>query len=490
MSNESIPSRQRKKEDGRFLPALCSFLGTLILLAVIAASIPLTIPRFLGYEIYSVVSGSMEPEIPVGSVLYVSPAEPETVEEGQVIAFRSGDSVVTHRVVRNQFAEGEFVTKGDANNTEDINSVPYRDLIGIVRYHFPMAGRLLMIYSSQAGKLYVLCLAACGVMFNILAGRLRERSRGRDRKEPEASEAKHLTETALEPSRQERRNAREQARKERRRRRVRRILMVILLLIFLTSTGVVVVVKRQYRLEDEFYRDSASRFTAAATPIPLANGEGPAIPGNEGEGLKLPSENTEADGETAPFRVDFQALQALNSDVIGWIYCPGTPIDYPILQGEDNDAYLHHSYDKQYRAAGSIFEECANRRGFVDSNVILYGHHMSNGSMFACLEKWTDQSFYEEHPVLWILTPEQDYKVVLFSAYTTSAYSDSYTVYTGPGQAFDEYLQKAQGSSAVRTEVDLDPDAHYVMLSTCSYLFDDARSIVHGMMVPVERRAS
>ena len=79
---------------------------------------------------------------------------------------------------------------------------------------------------------------------------------------------------------------------------------------------------------------------------------------------------------------------------------------------------------------------------------------------------------------------------MLFSAYTTSAYSDSYTVYTGPGQAFDEYLQKAQGRSAVRTEVGLDPDAHYVMLSTCSYLFDDARSIVHGMMVPVERRAS
>lgn len=96
---------------GKWFPALCSVLGTLILLGIIAAFLPLTVPRFLGYEIYEVVSGSMEPEIPVGSVLYVAPSAPEEIEAGDVIAYRKGDSVVTHRVEENRYVEGEFVTK-------------------------------------------------------------------------------------------------------------------------------------------------------------------------------------------------------------------------------------------------------------------------------------------------------------------------------------------------------------------------------------------
>ena len=169
-------SRKAKRKGGKFFPALCNVIGTLLLLAVIAVSLPLALPRFLGYEAYTVVSGSMEPEIPVGSVIYVQPvAEPREVQEGEVIAFYSNGVVVSHRVVQNQYFYEEFVTKGDANTQEDINSVSYRDLIGRVSYHVPYVGRLMTIYTSSVGKLYLLCLAACGVMFNILAGRMRVR---------------------------------------------------------------------------------------------------------------------------------------------------------------------------------------------------------------------------------------------------------------------------------------------------------------------------
>lgn len=159
----------------RMLPGLCNLLGTLILLAVIAVCLPLALPRFMGYEAYEVVSGSMEPEIPVGSVVYVKYTEPEDIEEEDVIAFESNSSVIVHRVKQNKVVSGEFVTKGDANEAEDFRTVSYSDLIGRVEYHFPIVGRLMSVYATRAGKIYLLMAAGCGVMLNMLAGSLRRR---------------------------------------------------------------------------------------------------------------------------------------------------------------------------------------------------------------------------------------------------------------------------------------------------------------------------
>ena len=87
---------------------------------------------------------------------------------------------------------------------------------------------------------------------------------------------------------------------------------------------------------------------------------------------------------------------------------------------------------------------------------------------------------------MWILTPEQDYRVELFSAYYISAYDKAYTIFQGPSPEFDEYLQYVKDNSAVKAHVELDGEAKYVMLSTCAYVFSMARSVVHGKMVPVD----
>ena len=164
MDNENqTPESGSRRRGGKFFSALCSILGTLILLLIIAVCIPVTVPKLMGYEIYNVVSGSMEPEIPV------------TVEEGDIIAFTSGVSVISHRVVSNQTVEGKFTTKGDANAENDMNPVGYADLIGRVEFHLPVLGAFLAILTSTIGKVYVLTLGACGVMLNILAGRMRGR---------------------------------------------------------------------------------------------------------------------------------------------------------------------------------------------------------------------------------------------------------------------------------------------------------------------------
>lgn len=157
----------------KMLPGLCNLLGTLTLLLIIAICLPLVIPRMAGYEVYEVVSGSMEPEIPVGSVVYVKYTAPEEVAEEEVIAFLSGSSVIVHRVMQNKMVEGKFVTKGDANAAEDLRTIPYSELIGRVEYHFPIVGRLMSLYTTRVGKIYLFLVAGCGVMLNMLAGCLR-----------------------------------------------------------------------------------------------------------------------------------------------------------------------------------------------------------------------------------------------------------------------------------------------------------------------------
>ena len=159
------------------LSALCHVLGTVLLLAVIAVTVPLTVPRFLGYEAYEVISGSMEPEIPLGSVIYVGETDPGTLQEGDVIAFVSAGSVIAHRVVRNRTIEGELVTKGDANSIEDISPVPDNAVIGIVPRHIPFVGHFMSLYASRVGKIYLLMVIACGVLLHVLGKRLRARSR-------------------------------------------------------------------------------------------------------------------------------------------------------------------------------------------------------------------------------------------------------------------------------------------------------------------------
>lgn len=165
-------SERKTKSRGRVASAICRLFGCIILIAVIAALLPVTVPRLMGYEVYDVISGSMEPEIPVGSVIYVKSCEPSTLEEGDIVAFYSGDEVVAHRVTENHKLDGDLVTKGDANEIEDFSDVPYRDVIGRVVRHYPVLGEIMVVLSGTLGKILIACFALCGVLLNVLAANL------------------------------------------------------------------------------------------------------------------------------------------------------------------------------------------------------------------------------------------------------------------------------------------------------------------------------
>lgn len=166
-------SKEKKKKS--LAAAVCSILGTVLLVVMVAVCLPLTVPRVFGYHIYSVVSGSMEPAIPIGSLLYIEKAQPEDMKEKDIIAFYGGQdamAIITHRVVENRVLMGEFITKGDANAAEDMDPVPYEDFIGKVRLSIPAVGGAAQAFTSTPGKIGAASLILLAVVLQVLGSML------------------------------------------------------------------------------------------------------------------------------------------------------------------------------------------------------------------------------------------------------------------------------------------------------------------------------
>lgn len=184
----------------------------------------------------------------------------------------------------------------------------------------------------------------------------------------------------------------------------------------------------------------------------------------------------------APVSVDFDSLRSINEDVIGWIYMEALPeISYPVVQGEDNNFYLHQTYEKNYNFAGTIFIDYENKRDFSDCNTLVYGHNMKNGSMFGHLKKFAeDQETYNKSKYFWILTPDKNYRYEIISAYTTGVNSDTYTLFKGPGDEFQSYLETIKGYSEIQTDPgELTIKDKIVTLSTCTGN-ESTRFVVQG----------
>ena len=163
---------QKKKNP---VATVCSLLGTILLIVLILGCIPLTVPKAFGYNIYTVISGSMEPAIPVGSLVYVKYQEPETIQKKDVIAFygaKDASSIVTHRVVTNKKLSGEFITKGDANQTKDMNPVNYNNYMGKVVLSIPVIGGIAQSLTTGSGKIALFCLIAFILLLEILGSLL------------------------------------------------------------------------------------------------------------------------------------------------------------------------------------------------------------------------------------------------------------------------------------------------------------------------------
>ena len=125
--------------------------------------------------------------------------------------------------------------------------------------------------------------------------------------------------------------------------------------------------------------------------------------------------------------IDFEALWKVNPDVVGWLWYDGTHINYPIVQGEDNDYYLRLALDHTWAIGGTLFVDAITEAPFNQFNTIVYGHHMQDGSMFGDLKKLKDTEFCKAHPQLELITPEGKFHLRICAFLNQPADSQIYT---------------------------------------------------------------
>lgn len=146
------------------LKKICGFLSTVLLIVLFALAVLLIGPNLLGMKSLAVLSGSMEPGIPVGSIVYVEDVEPSTLQKDDVITYSiSGGTMVTHRVVDIDVENQSIITKGDANEVEDGAPVAFSQVVGKMKMHVPLLGYISIYIRTPLG-----IAAACGVLIIVV----------------------------------------------------------------------------------------------------------------------------------------------------------------------------------------------------------------------------------------------------------------------------------------------------------------------------------
>ena len=211
--------------------------------------------------------------------------------------------------------------------------------------------------------------------------------------------------------------------------------------------------------------------------------------------MKLPQDaesnqsEQESVQETAPIIVDFEVLQTENKDIIAWLHCPDTKINYPVAQSEDNSYYLKHLYDGTANKVGCLFIDYENAEDFSDNNTIIYGHNMRDGSMFSTLVEYKAQAYYDEHPEMYLVTPEGGYVAEVFSAFVASpeesgSETSPWALEWKDSGAYTTWLSAMQERSVIETGVSVTSSDKVLTLSTCTNGGAD-RFIVMGRLVAV-----
>lgn len=187
--------------------------------------------------------------------------------------------------------------------------------------------------------------------------------------------------------------------------------------------------------------------------------------------------NTESGGESK--KINWEKLKKINPDIVGWIYVKDTPIDYPVVKGNSNQEYLHQDFYKKYSYGGCVF---ADAKCDISSsqNVVIYGHHMRNGSMFASLTKFRDSHFAKTHKIFFY-TPEKTYQLNVFSAYAMEEVP-SLPINFSSKENLIQYTQELVSKSDVSAKEErvTRKDHRIFTFVTCSYEGDNYRVYVHS----------
>ena len=204
------------------------------------------------------------------------------------------------------------------------------------------------------------------------------------------------------------------------------------------------------------------------------------------EMLKLKPDMDAEDGHS------FEELLKINQDVVAWVTVDNTNIDYPIVQGKTNLTYVNLDVYKNFALAGSIFVDIRNNRDFTDTYSLLYGHDMAEGKMFGDIQLFKKESFFKSNRTGTLILPDRAYKLEIFSCILVNASDDKIfdpTVWQGDIQPLLDYAKSESlylHDSIIDKVEQHNGEAQILALTTCTYEFTDARTVLLAYMVPIQ----
>ncbi len=275
--------------------------------------------------------------------------------------------------------------------------------------------------------------------------------------------------------RADKRTSRKQARKQRKSNRITNVILVICLGVFIFASYKLIQIFLEYKAGSDEY----AGLTQYAPTVTLQQTDTATETTAAGE---ITTADSWVKPDTSLPLMDFSDLEAINGDVKAWLTIFDTHINYPVVQTDDDETYLHRTFEGKSNASGCLFISQYNT-GFDDSNTVIYGHNMKNGSMFHDLVNFKDEEFFQKHRYGVLYTPEKTYWLDIFAAYVVPADGGFDQVLFSSDEEEAAYFEKLLERAPQQLGYTADGLAPILTLSTCTYEYNDARFVVHARIM-------
>lgn len=193
---------------------------------------------------------------------------------------------------------------------------------------------------------------------------------------------------------------------------------------------------------------------------------------------------TDPQGNQKRILPEFKALYEENPDIAGWMQIEGTKLSYPVMYKPDSqDFYLRKNFYGEKATHGCLYIQETCQVFPTSDNVVIFGHNMKDGSMFACLKDYLEQSFWQAHPVIQFNTLEEKNEYEIFSVFTTTAsVGEGFKFHTYIDltslDTFREFVDTCKEMSVYDTGVNPQFGDQFISLATCEYSQANGRLVV------------
>jgi len=279
----------------------------------------------------------------------------------------------------------------------------------------------------------------------------------------------------------------------------RKKLQILMTIVFLVSTAMMIYNLKDRQAASDSYRkaqdllsqSSEQPSSASASPNPSSDTSGeemiPAVipPKDDMPQVWVPAEVQDDAVLQELKKTDISALKSVNEDVVGWILIPDSPVNYPLLQGDDNHYYLKYTWDNKRSDVGAIYLDSTVDPALNDFHTIVYGHNLVNGTMFSTVLNYADQEYYNSHPYIYLSSDGNVYRYEIYSAYEADIVSNTYRLGFKNTQDKTDFIDMGLELSVIETGVVPKPTDRVITISTCMNFGYDTRWVVHARLETV-----